>query len=41
MQELNFISDNNLIEPKVVADDFLKENNYFETVEVNEEGGTQ
>ncbi|WP_407389763.1 osmoprotectant ABC transporter substrate-binding protein [Carnobacterium jeotgali] len=41
MQELNFISDNNLIEPKVVADDFLKENNYFEAVDVNEEGGTQ
>lgn len=41
MQELNFISDNNLIEPKVVADDFLKENNYFESVDVNEEGGTQ
>lgn len=41
MQELNFISDNNLIEPKVVADDFLKENNYFEAVNVNEEGGTQ
>jgi len=41
MQELNYISDNNLIEPKVVADDFLKENNYFEAVEVNEEGGTQ
>lgn len=41
MQELNYISDNNLIEPKVVADDFLKENNYFESVEVNEEGGEQ
>ena len=39
MQELNYISDNNLIEPKVVADDFLKENNYFESVEVNEGGG--
>lgn len=41
MQELNYISDNNLIEPKVVADDFLKENNYFESVEINEEGGEQ
>lgn len=41
MQELNYISDNNLIEPKVVADDFLKENNYFESVKVNEEGGEQ
>ncbi|MER2174511.1 MAG: osmoprotectant ABC transporter substrate-binding protein [Carnobacterium sp.] len=41
MQELNYISDNNLIEPKVVADDFLKENNYFESIEVNEEGGEQ
>lgn len=41
MQELNYISDNNLIEPKIVADDFLKENNYFESVEVNEEGGEQ
>lgn len=40
MQELNYISDNNLIEPKVVADDFLKENNYFEAVEVTE-GGEQ
>lgn len=36
MQELNYISDNNLIEPKVVADDFLEENNYFEAVEVME-----
>lgn len=41
MQELNYISDNNLVEPKVVADDFLKENNYFEDVKVNEEGGEQ
>ncbi|WP_035053329.1 osmoprotectant ABC transporter substrate-binding protein [Carnobacterium pleistocenium] len=40
MQELNYISDNNLIEPKVVADDFLEENNYFEAVEVME-GGEQ
>lgn len=39
MQELNYISDNDLIEPKVVADNFLKENNYFESVEVNEGGG--
>lgn len=41
MQELNYISDNDLIEPKVVADDFLKENNYFESVKVNGEGGEQ
>lgn len=29
MQELNFLADNNLIEPAVVAEDFLKEHNYF------------
>lgn len=40
MQELNYISDNNLVEPKVVAEDFLEENNYFEAVEVTE-GGEQ
>lgn len=31
MQELNFIADNNLEEPKNVALTFLEENNYFET----------
>ena len=30
MQKLNFISDNDLIEPSVVAKDFLEEHNYFE-----------
>ncbi|MGN7476310.1 osmoprotectant ABC transporter substrate-binding protein [Solibacillus silvestris] len=29
MQRLNFLADNNLIEPAIVADEFLKENNYF------------
>ncbi len=29
MQELNFLADNNLIEPAVVAEDFLKEHKYF------------
>lgn len=29
MQRLNFLSDNNLIEPAVVAEEFLKENDYF------------
>ena len=29
MQELNFLADNNLIEPAVVAEDFLKEHDYF------------
>lgn len=29
MQELNFLADNNLIEPAVVAEQFLKEHNYF------------
>lgn len=30
MQKLNFTSDNDLIEPSVVAKDFLEEHNYFE-----------
>lgn len=30
MQELNYKADNNLIEPSIVAEQFLKENNYFE-----------
>lgn len=29
MQRLNFLADNNLIEPAVVAEEFLKENEYF------------
>lgn len=29
MQRLNFLADNNLIEPAVVAEEFLKENDYF------------
>ncbi|KAF1299539.1 glycine/betaine ABC transporter substrate-binding protein [Enterococcus sp. JM4C] len=30
MQELNYEADNNLVEPSVVAERFLKDNNYFE-----------
>ncbi|KFN92999.1 substrate-binding component of an ABC superfamily L-carnitine/choline transporter [Tetragenococcus muriaticus 3MR10-3] len=30
MQELNYQSDNNLIEPSIVAERFLQEHNYFE-----------
>lgn len=30
MQELNYISDNDLVEPSIVAKDFLEEHNYFE-----------
>lgn len=30
MQKLNYLSDNDLIEPSIVAKDFLEENNYFE-----------
>lgn len=33
MQQLNFISDDFLLEPATVAEQFLKENNYFEDVE--------
>ncbi len=33
MQELNYISDDFLLEPATVADEFLKENNYFEDAE--------
>ncbi|GMR70894.1 osmoprotectant ABC transporter substrate-binding protein [Aerococcus viridans] len=33
MQELNFQSDQYLLEPQVVADRFLEENNYFEDAE--------
>lgn len=29
MQRLNFLADNNLIEPRIVAKNFLKEHNYF------------
>lgn len=29
MQRLNFLADNNLIEPAIVAEEFLKEHNYF------------
>lgn len=29
MQELNYLADNNLIEPAVVAEQFLIEHNYF------------
>lgn len=30
MQELNYIADNNLLEPAIVAEEFLEANNYFE-----------
>ncbi|MDN6639423.1 MAG: osmoprotectant ABC transporter substrate-binding protein [Tetragenococcus sp.] len=30
MQELNYESDNNLVEPSIVAEQFLEENDYFE-----------
>lgn len=30
MQELNYQADNNLVEPSIVAEQFLQENNYFE-----------
>ncbi|MGX7352268.1 glycine betaine ABC transporter substrate-binding protein [Enterococcus canis] len=30
MQKLNYEADNNLVEPSVVAEQFLKDNNYFE-----------
>ncbi len=33
MQELNFISDNYLLEPRTVAFDWLEENNFFEDTE--------
>lgn len=36
MQELNYLCDNNLLEPAVVAKNFLMENNYF-----SEEGGEE
>lgn len=39
MQEMNYESDNNLLEPKKVATDFLEENNYFEENETNTKGG--
>lgn len=39
MQEMNYEADNNLKEPKVVADDFLEDNNYFEDGSSNTEGG--
>lgn len=31
MQKLNYQADNNLMEPKTVAENFLRENNYFES----------
>lgn len=34
MQELNRISDEDKIEPRIVAENFLKENNYFEDKEI-------
>lgn len=41
MQELNYIADDMLIEPTIVAREFLKANNYFEDAEpfVEPEGG--
>lgn len=39
MQEMNYEADNNLKEPQVVAEEFLKENNYFEDESSNTEGG--
>ena len=39
IQEMNYEADNNLKEPKVVADDFLEDNNYFEDGSSNTEGG--
>lgn len=33
MQEMNFVSDDGLVEPKVVATDFLEEHDYFEEKE--------
>jgi len=30
MQKLNFEADNNLVEPSVVAKEFLEKNKYFE-----------
>lgn len=41
MQELNYIADDMLIEPAIVAQEFLKANNYFEDVEpyVEPQGG--
>ena len=34
MQELNYQVDNDLLEPTVVAERFLEENNYFESDEM-------
>lgn len=39
MQKMNYEADNNLKEPQVVAEEFLKENDYFENGPVNTEGG--
>lgn len=41
MQELNYIADDMLIEPAIVAQKFLEANNYFENVEpyVEVQGG--
>lgn len=30
MQKLNYRADNDLVEPSVIAEDFLKQHNYFE-----------
>lgn len=38
MQELNYQADNDLLEPKTVAQNFLSANNYFEDKEVNTKG---
>lgn len=38
MQNLNYQADNNLLEPQVVAQDFLKEHNFFEDVQTSEGG---
>ena len=36
MQELNFLADNNLMEPSVVAENFLIEHNYFSDEEADQ-----
>lgn len=39
MQQMNYEADNNLIEPQVVAQEFLEANDYFEDKQVSSEGG--
>ncbi|MDN6626989.1 MAG: osmoprotectant ABC transporter substrate-binding protein [Pisciglobus halotolerans] len=39
MQQLNYEADNNLLEPKVVAQKFLEDNHFFEKSVSNSEGG--